>query len=115
MFDDKDTQNLSSTEYMMRYCRSHNYNFQLLLNNPLFPCEPTSETYTNDKEEHKIESMLDFNQKEMEKQKDNILLVRTAMSLNDNQKYMISFAWVNPKELYLLQTFLEVIMINTIE
>ncbi len=37
------------------------------------------------------------------------------MSLNDDQKYMMSFVWINPKELYVLETFPEAIMINTME
>ena len=57
MFENKALDNLSSTEYMMKYCRSKNYNFQLLLNDPLFSYEPTSETYINDQEEPKIESV----------------------------------------------------------
>ena len=61
MFDSKQEDDLSSTEYMMRYCRSKNYNFQLLLNDPLFSCEPTSETYINDQEQPTVESILDFN------------------------------------------------------
>jgi len=40
---------------------------------------------------------------------------RIAMNLQDKQKYMMSFAWVNPKELYILDAFPEVIMIDTIE
>lgn len=51
----------------------------------------------------------------MEKLKDNILFGRTAMGLNDNPKKMISFAWVYPKELYSLETFPEVIMIDPTE
>ena len=35
MFENKKVEKLSSTEYM-KYCRSKNYNFQLLLNDPLF-------------------------------------------------------------------------------
>ena len=35
MFNGKKRGELSATEYMMTYCRSRNYNFQLLLNDPL--------------------------------------------------------------------------------
>ena len=56
IFDNTNKADLSATEYMMEYCRSKNYNFQLLLNDPLFTSEPTSETYTNDrkKKNHRI-------------------------------------------------------------
>ena len=37
------------------------------------------------------------------------------MNLTGEQKYMMSFAWVNPKELVLLEAFPEVIMIDTTE
>ena len=36
IFNNKETKDLSPTEHMMRYCRSKNYNFQLLLNDPFF-------------------------------------------------------------------------------
>ena len=66
MFNEKQSEDLSATEYMMRYCRSKNYNFQLLLNDPLFSSEPISETYMNNKEDPTIESILDFNKREMD-------------------------------------------------
>ena len=117
MFENKEVDKLSSSEYMMKYCRSKNYNFQLLLNDPLFSSEkpPTSETYLNDQEEPKIESVLDFNEKEMDSLKNNIDYGRIAMNLQQEQKYMMSFAWVNPKELSILDAFPEFIMIDTTE
>ena len=115
IFSGKDSESLSTVEYMMRYCRSNNYNFQMLLNDPLFSTDPTTETYTNNKEDPIIESILDFNEKEMDSLKNNVNYGRIAMSLNQDQKYMMAFAWVNPKELYLLQAFPEVIMIDTTE
>ena len=48
MFQGRARKELSPTEYMMTYCRSKKYNFQLLLNDPLFSSEPTSGTYKND-------------------------------------------------------------------
>ena len=60
-----------------------------------------------------MESILNFNSKEMEKLKNNVTFGRNAMSLTCEQKHMMSFAWVNPKELVLLEAFPEVIMINT--
>ena len=83
MFENKEVDKLSSTEYMMRYCRSKNYNFQLLLNDPLFSSEPISETYLNNVEDPKIESVLDFNKKEMDSLKNNIDYGRTAMHLQE--------------------------------
>ena len=115
IFENKDTKELSPTEHMMRYCRSKNYNFQLLLNDPLFSAEPTAETYTNDKEEPEVSSILDFNEREMDKLKNNVDFGRVAMDLQKEQKYMMSFAWVNPKEIYLLEAFPEVVMIDTTE
>ena len=41
MFNGRRKEDLSTTEYMMTYCRSKNCNFQLLLNNPMFSSEPT--------------------------------------------------------------------------
>ena len=115
MFQNKDREELSPTEHMMRYCRAKNYNFQLLLNDPLFSSEPTSETYTTENEAPVIESILDFNDREMDKLKNNVNFGRVAMDLKEEQKYMMSFAWVNPKELYLLEAFPEVIMVDTTE
>ena len=86
MFENKEVDKLSSTEYMMKYCRSKNYNFQLLLNDPLFSSEPTSETYLNDQEEPKIESVLDFNEKEMDSLKNNLDYGRIAMNLQQEQR-----------------------------
>ena len=37
------------------------------------------------------------------------------MNLCHHQKYIMLFAWVYPKELHLLEVFLEVVMIDTIE
>ena len=51
----------------------------------------------------------------MDSLKNNVNFGRIAMSLNNDQKYMIAFAWINPKELYLLEAFPEVIMIDTTE
>ena len=115
MFEGRKRKDLNPTEYMMTYCRSKKYNFQFLLNDTLFALEPTSETYKNDKEDAIIESILDFNTKEMKKLKNNVNFGRNAMSLIGEQKYMMSFAWVNPKELVLLEAFPEVIMVNTTE
>ena len=49
IFDNTNKADLNVTEYMMEYCCSKNYNFQILLNDPLFSSEPTSETYKNDR------------------------------------------------------------------
>ena len=78
IFNNKQEEDLSSTEYMMRYCRSKNYNFQPLLNDPLFSTEPTSEIYLNDQEEPKIESILDFNKQE----------TITLLFITDNYNYI---------------------------
>ena len=91
------------------------YNFQLVLNDPMFSTKPTSETYTSGKEDPMIESILDFNDREMDKLKNNVNFGWVAMNLREEQKYMMSFAWVNPKELYLLEAFPEVIMVDTTE
>ena len=115
MFENKKVEKLSATEYMMKYCTSKNYNVQLLLNDPLFSSKPTSETYLNDEEEPKIESVLNFNDKEMDSLKNNVDYGRITMNLQQEQKYLMSFTWVNPKELYILDAFPEVIMIDTTE
>ena len=56
----------------MKYCRAEKYNLQLLLNDPSFSSEPTSETYTSDSEESMMESILDFNDREMDNQKNTV-------------------------------------------
>ena len=81
----------------------------------MFSTEPTSETYTAGKEDPMIESILNFNDREMDKLKNNVNFGWVAMNLKEEQKYMMSFAWVNPKELYLLEAFPEVIMVDTTE
>ena len=113
MFQGRARKELSPVEYMLTYCRSKKYNFQLLLNDLLFSSEPTSETYKNDEDDPIIESILDFNSKEIEKLRNNVNFGRNARCLTGEQKYMMSFAWVNPKELVLLEVFPEVIMIDT--
>ena len=115
MFHKQERDDLSPTEYMMRYCRAKNYNFQLLFIDSLFSSEPNSETYKMDKEDPMIESILDFNEKEMDKLKNNINFDRVAMELKQEHKYMMSFAWINPNELYLLDAFTEVIMVDMTE
>ena len=115
MFPKKEREQLSPTEYMMKYCWAKNYNFQSLLNDPLFSSELTSETYTTEHEDPTIESILDFNDREMDKLKNKMDFGRVAMNLQEEQKYMMSFAWLNPKELHLLEVFPEVIMVDTTE
>lgn len=66
MFEKRNIEELGLTEYIRKYYRTKNYNFQLLLNVPLFSTEPKSETYINNKVEPIIESMLDFNNKKMD-------------------------------------------------
>ena len=83
------------------------------MNDPLFSSEPTSETYVNNEKEPTIESILDFNQREMDSFKNNVNFGRVPMSLNNDQKYMMAFAWVNPKELFILEAFPEVVMVDT--
>ena len=51
----------------------------------------------------------------MEKLQKNVSLGRISLSLNQEQKYMMSFAWVNPDEVSLLEAFPEVITIDTTE
>ena len=82
---------------------------------PFFSTDPMSETYTTENEEPITKSILDFNDREMDKLKNNINFGRVAMDLTKEQKYMMSFAWVNPKELFLLEAFPEVIMVDTTE
>ena len=43
-----------------------------------------------------IESILDFNDKEIDRLKNNIFFGKVAMELKEGQKCMVSFAWVNP-------------------
>ena len=57
MFLYKQSDELSSNEYVTRYYRSKNYNFQQLLNDPLSSFKPSSETYSNNKQEPIIESI----------------------------------------------------------
>ena len=81
----------------MRYCRERNFNFQLLLNDSLFSSKPTSKTYTAEIEEPIIELILDVNDRETDKLKNNVNLGRVAIDLKEKQKHMMSFAWVDPK------------------
>ena len=115
MFHNQEKDELNPTEYIVRYCWARNYNFQLLLHDPLFSSKSTFETYTMDKEDPMIESILDFNEKEMDKLKNNVNFGRVAMELKQEQKHMMSFAWINPQELYLLEAFPEVIMVAMTE
>ena len=115
IFGCKDTKELSPTKNMIRYCQSKVYNFQLLLNSPLFLSELKAETYANDIEETKISSILDFNERETDNLKNNVNFRRVAMNLQEEQKYIISFAWVNRKEIYSLEASPEVVMIDSME
>ena len=72
---------------MMRNCRrSKSYNFQLLLNDPLFFSNPTSEIYTNNKEDLMIDSFLDFDEKEIYSLTNNMEFGRVAFNLKENHK-----------------------------
>ena len=95
------------------YCRSKNYNFQLVLNGLLFSFEPTSETYLNNKEDPMVGTILDFNTGDIKKLKDNVTFGRVVINLIEEKKYMMSFAWSNPNELSLLEAFPEVITVDT--
>ena len=94
MFDNKEVDKLSSTECMMKYCRSKNYNFQLLLNDPFFS-ELTSDTYLNDQEDPKIEPVFNFNKKEMDSFINSVDYGRIAMNLQQEQKYMPELSQVD--------------------
>ena len=115
LFPDKPTAALSSTEYMMIYCRSKGYNFQLLLYEPLIGSEPVTETYMNNEDQPKIQSILDFSKKELDSVKNNIDFGRVASGMDSHQKYMMGFAWLIPAEIHLLEAFPHVIMIDTTE
>lgn len=67
MLQNIENEDLSSTEYRMKYFETRNYNFQLLLNDLLFSSEPTSETHKNDKEDPTVKSSLDFDDQDMDK------------------------------------------------
>ena len=71
---------------MIEYCRSKNYNFQILFNDPLFSSKPTSETYKNDRKNPIVEMILDFNSREMEKLQTNVSFDRTSLNLDKEQK-----------------------------
>ena len=45
----------------------------------------------------------------------NVRVGRSAKDLDENQKYMMGFAWVIPSELRLFEYFPNVIMVDTVE
>ena len=51
----------------------------------------------------------------MDSVKYNINFGRVALRFTEEQTYMMSFAWDNPKELYLFEAFQEVVLISTTE
>ena len=101
--------------YTMRYSCLKDDNFQLLLNDPFIRNKTHSEAYLNNQEEPTVELILDFNTREMDSLKNTINFGRVVLDLTDEQKYMMSFTCVNPKELYLSEIFPDVIMIDTTE
>ena len=52
---------------------------------------------------------------EMESLKTNVRMGRSAKNLEDNQKYIMGFAWVMTNELRLFDSFPNVIMVDTVE
>ena len=45
----------------------------------------------------------------------NVCVGCAAKNSNENQKYMVGFAWVIPNELRLFESFPDVVMIDTVE
>ena len=115
LFSDQETSELSSTEYIMKHCRSKGYNFQLLLNDPTFSSDPISETYTNDLDQPVKHTILDFSDKEIDSLKQHVDHGRVASSLTNEHKYMMGFAWVVPSEILLFEAFPHVVYIDTTE
>ena len=103
------------TEYMMKYCNNKKYNFMLLINDPFVSPEPMSPIFfpsTNTKPyTNKIK---DFNKEELESLMTNVRVGRSATQLEENQKYMMGFAWVIPSEVHMFKAFPHVIMIDTV-
>ena len=77
--------------------------------------EPTSKTYTDDKEEIVIESILYFDELKKNSLKYNMESSRLALNLTSNQKYMMSLVWLILTELHLLDAFPGVIIVDTAE
>ena len=51
----------------------------------------------------------------MDRLKNNVNFGRVAISLKNDQKYMMAFAWINLKELHILEAFPQVIIVDTTE
>lgn len=83
MINNKHVEELNSTEFMMNYCRSKIYNFQLLWNDHLFSTERRTDIYNiNNNVGPTIESVLYFNSnKEMDSLKNHVDYGRIAMNL----------------------------------
>ena len=45
----------------------------------------------------------------------NVRVSRSTKNLEDNQKYMMGFAWVIPNELRLFESFANIIMVDSVE
>jgi len=106
----------NSTEYMMKYCNNKKYYFMLLLNDPFVSPDPVSEIFfpsTHNKPYTR--RIKDFNKEELESLMTNVRVGTSATQLEENQKYMMGFAWVIPIELYMLEAFPNVIMVDTVE
>ena len=88
----------------------------LLLNDPFISSDPISEVFFPSSHTKPISYPInDFNKEEMESLMTNVRVGRSAKNLEDNQKYMMGFAWVIPNELRLFECFPNVIMVDTVE
>ena len=106
---------MSSTDKMVKYCRSKGYHFQLLINDPQLSPSPVSETHHNHHDPPLIEEIDDFTEQELITINENIIQGRHANNLLPNHKYMMAFCWMLPDELSLLEAFSHVIFIDVTE
>ena len=115
LFPSNQLNDMSSTDKMVKYCRSKGYHFQLLINDPQLSLSPVSETHHNHHDPPLIEEIDDFTEQELITINENIIQGCQANNLLPNHKYMMAFCWMLPDELSLLEAFSHVIFIDVTE
>ena len=89
----------------------------LLLNDIFNLLDPAAEIFFPSSHSRSLTQIMinNFNKEELESLDTNIRVGKSAKHLQNNQKYIISFAWAIHNNLCLLEALLNIIMVDTAE
>ena len=106
--------NISPSDVILLKAQSKNYDYMVLLQDPLHGILPISQAYSGSSGYTTEDSITDLNQQETSSLQQFILDGRMSLSLKPHHKYMISFSWVTPSEKEKCNLFPEVMTVDTV-